>query len=142
MSIWKKEFTLESINNMTKDTASESLGIVITKVGDDFIEGDMPVDKRTRQPRGLLHGGASALLAETLGSLGGFISTKEGYAIVGIEINANHVSGIKDGFVVGRATAVHIGKTTQVWDIRIRDKKADKLVCISRLTLAVIEIKE
>lgn len=142
MSIWNKEFSLELINSMTKDTATQSLGIEITKIGDDYIEGEMPVDNRTKQLRGLLHGGASALLAETLGSLGGYICAKEGYAIVGMEINANHISGVKDGVVVGVATPIHIGRTTQVWDIKIKHKETKKLVCISRLTLAVIEIKE
>ncbi len=142
MSIWKKKFTLESLNLMSKDTAAQSLGIKITKVGDNTIEGIMPVDSRTHQPRGLLHGGASALFAETLGSLGGFIAANEGYAIAGIEINANHISGVTSGEVIGVATAIHIGKTTQVWDIKINHKQTNKAVCVSRLTLAVIDLKK
>lgn len=141
MSIWKKNFTLESLNEMCKNTASESLGIIITKIGDDFIEGEMPVDKRTVQPRGLLHGGASVLLAETLGSIGGAIAVDENHTIVGLEINANHIGGTKEGSVIGRATAIHIGKTTHVWEIKINHRETNKAISISRITLAVIELK-
>lgn len=142
MNIWKKEFSLDSLNKMCKDTAAESLGIIITKVGDNTIEGIMPVDKRTVQPRGLLHGGASVLLAETLGSIGGAIAVKDGYTIAGLEINANHISGISEGNVIGIASAVHIGKTTHVWNIEIKNQKTQKLVCVSRITLAVINLNK
>lgn len=140
MTIWKKDFSLDSLNEMCKNTAVESLGIRITKVGNNTIEGEMPVDKRTQQVRGLLHGGASVLLAETLGSIGGAISTKEGYTIVGLEINANHIGGTSRGTVVGVATAVHIGLTTQVWDIKINHKETKKAICVSRITLAVMAL--
>ena len=142
MSIWNKDYTLDSINSMCKDTAVENLGIIITKVGENTIEGEMPVDKRTHQPRGLLHGGASALLVETLGSIGGYIAAPQGYAIAGIEVNANHVGGISSGFVLGIATAVHVGKTTQVWEVKINEKGTNRTICVGRLTLSVIEIKE
>jgi 1,4-dihydroxy-2-naphthoyl-CoA hydrolase len=140
LSIWKKEFSLDLLNSMCVDTAAQSLGIKITNFGDNFIEGSMPVDKRTCQPRGLLHGGASVLFAETLGSIGGFFAAKKGFAIVGIEVNANHIAGIEKGYVVGIAKAVHIGRTTQVWDIKINEKGSNKAICVSRLTLAVIAV--
>lgn len=142
MSIWKKEFSLESINAMSKDTAAESLGITITNVGNDYIEGEMPVDKRTHQVRGLLHGGSSVLFAETLGSIGGALAVDDNHTIVGLEINANHIGGVSDGNVVGIARPIHIGKTTQVWEIRINHKQTNKAVCISRITLAVIDLKK
>lgn len=140
MKIWKKEFTIDSINSMTKNTAVENLGIVITKVTNDSVYGEMPVDNRTCQVRGLLHGGASALFVETLGSIGGALCVKEGFTIAGIEINANHIGGISDGFVIGVAKAVHLGKTTQVWDIKINEKGTNRAICVGRLTLAVIDL--
>lgn len=142
MSIWKKTFTIESLNDKCKNTAIEILGIKITKVDDNTLEGEMPVDSRTHQVHGILHGGASVLFAETLGSIAGIIASKVGYTAVGLDINANHLRGISKGLVVGIASAIHIGRTTQVWDIKIKDKETDKLICISRLTLAVIEDKE
>jgi 1,4-dihydroxy-2-naphthoyl-CoA hydrolase len=142
MSIWKKEFTLDGLNEMTKDTAVENLGITITKIGENSIEGEMPVDFRTCQVRKLLHGGASALLVETLGSIGGAMAAKQGYTIAGIEINANHVGGISSGYVVGIATAVHIGKTTHVWDVKIHEKGTNRAICVGRLTLAVINLNK
>lgn len=142
MSIWKKEFTLDSINEMTKETAVENLGIKITKIGENTIEGEMPVDSRTCQVRRLLHGGSSALLVETLGSIGGALAVSEGYTIAGIEVNANHLGGISTGYVVGVATAVHIGKTTHVWDVKISEKETNRSICVGRLTLAVINLKQ
>jgi uncharacterized protein (TIGR00369 family) len=127
---------------MSKDTAAESLGIVITNIGENTIVGEMPVDKRTCQVRGLLHGGSSVLFAETLGSIGGALAVEEGYTIVGLEINANHIGGVANGEVVGIATPIHIGKTTQVWEIRINHKQTNKAVCISRITLAVIDLNK
>lgn len=120
---------------------AEHLGMEFTEVGEDFIKGCMPVDTRTRQPYGLLHGGASAALAETLGSLGAaFVVDRSKYNTVGLEINANHVRGVREGYVTGIARPLHIGKTTQVWEIRITDER-DKLVCVSRLTVAIIPIQ-
>lgn len=126
-----------ALNALSRGTAAEALGIEIIELGEDFLRGRMPVDARTRQPYGLLHGGASVLLAETLGSLGGALSVGEDQRVVGIEINANHLRAAKDGHVVGTARAVHLGRSTQVWEIRVEDA-AGKLVCISRLTLAVV----
>jgi uncharacterized protein (TIGR00369 family) len=135
--IFRSGATLEDLNALSKDTAMEPLGIVFTELGPDFLRGTMPVDARTRQPYGLLHGGASVLLAETLGSSAGGLCAPEGKGVVGIEINANHVRGVREGLVTGTARPVHIGASTQVWEIRIEDE-AGRLVCISRLTLAVV----
>ena len=126
---------------MSRGTAMEPLGIVFTEIGPDFLRATMPVDARTKQPYGLLHGGASVLLAETLGSSAGMWSTREGDGVVGIEINANHLRGVRDGLVTGTARPLHVGRQTHVWEIRIEDER-DRLVCISRLTLAVIDLGE
>ncbi|UNK51147.1 hotdog fold thioesterase [Lysobacter sp. S4-A87] len=115
----------------------EPLGIVFTEIGHDFVRGTMPVDERTRQPYGLLHGGASVLLAETLGSSAGNLCVGSDEVCVGIEINANHLRAAREGVVTGTARPIHIGARTQVWDIRIEDERG-RLVCISRLTLAVV----
>lgn len=120
---------------------SEALGIRFTKVGDDFLEAVMPVDARTKQPYGLLHGGASVALAETLGSVGSALAASDDRVrCVGLEINANHVRSVTDGEVTGRATPLHVGKSTQVWDIRITTPKGE-LVCVSRLTIAVVPLR-
>ena len=137
MPIWKKSVTLEQLNARNPGTLNESLGIRLTDVGDDYLRGTMPVDARTHQPYGLLHGGASVLLAETLGSSAGGLCAPEGKGVVGIEINANHLRGVRDGHVTGTARPLHVGASTQVWEIRIEDQ-AGRLVCISRLTLAVV----
>ena len=136
-SPFRREASVERLNQLSRGTAMEPLGIVFTEVGHDFVRGSMPVDERTRQPYGLLHGGASVLLAETLGSSAGNLCVPEGKVCVGIEINANHVRAARDGVVTGTARPVHVGGRTQVWEIRIEDA-AGELVCISRLTLAVI----
>jgi len=138
MSLWKQEISLERINAMFRDTLGETIGIRVSEVGDDFVRGTMPVDARTRQPYGLLHGGASVALAETLGSLAAMLTLDPASeAAVGLDINANHVRGVKSGSVTGTARPLHLGRSTQVWEIRIADEN-DKLVCIARLTLAVI----
>lgn len=129
--------SLEALNALSRGTAIESLGIEFTRIGADFLCATMPVDARTRQPYGLLHGGASVLLAETLGSTGGNLRVQPGERCVGIEINANHVRSVRDGVVTGTARALHVGRSTQVWEIRIEDDAGD-LVCVSRLTLAVV----
>lgn len=134
---FRRSTTLEELNGLSRDTAIEALGIVFTEVGPDFLRATMPVDTRTRQPYGLLHGGASVVLAETLGSSAGMLCVEAGQAVVGLEINANHLRAARDGHVIGTARPVHIGRSTQVWDIRI-ETPAGKLVCMSRLTLAVI----
>ncbi|WP_368563051.1 hotdog fold thioesterase [Pseudoxanthomonas sp. UTMC 1351] len=130
---------LAAVNAYAKDSLVGHLGIVITEAGDDWLRGTMPVDARTRQPFGLLHGGASVALAETLGSMAGGLcvdSAKE--QVVGLEINANHLRAVREGVVTGTARALHIGRSTQVWEIRI-ENEAGKPVCISRLTLAVVQ---
>ena len=131
--------TLEEINAINQNTLAKPLGITITEVGDDFVEGTMPVDKRTHQPHGVLHGGASVALAETLGSVASSLTVDPTqYRCVGIEINANHLRPVASGIVTGRATPLHLGRTTQVWEIRIVSEEG-KLVCISRLTIAVLK---
>ncbi|HEU0306862.1 MAG TPA: hotdog fold thioesterase [Lysobacter sp.] len=135
--LFRSGVTLADLNALSKGTAMEPLGIVFTELGPDFLRGTMPVDARTRQPYGLLHGGASVLLAETLGSSAGGLCAPEGKGVVGIEINANHLRGVRDGLVTGTARPLHVGASTQVWEIRIEDQ-AGRLVCVSRLTLAVV----
>ncbi|GHA86833.1 hotdog fold thioesterase [Cognatilysobacter bugurensis] len=130
--------TLEALNALSRGTAIETLGIVFTELGPDFLRGTMPVDARTQQPYGLLHGGASVLLAETLGSTAGNLCTAPGRRCVGLEINANHLRAVREGTVTGTARPLHVGARTQVWEIRIEDARG-KPVCVSRLTLAVID---
>lgn len=129
--------SLDDLNALSRDTAMAPLGIVFTEIGPDFVRATMPVDARTRQPYGLLHGGASVLLAETLGSTAGNLCVEPGELCVGIEINANHLNAVRDGQVTGTARPLHVGRRTQVWEIRIEDDLG-RLVCVSRLTLAVI----
>ncbi len=141
MPIWTRPFTLDQLTSSNQRTALNSLGIEFTEVGDDFIRARMPVDERTRQPFGLLHGGASVLLAETLGSVGANYCVKgENQAAVGLEINANHLRAVSSGWVTGTARPIHIGGSTQVWEIRIENDQG-KMVCISRITMAVITNK-
>ena len=129
--------TLDDLNALSDGTAMIPLGIRFTEIGPDFLRATMPVDERTRQPYGLLHGGASVLLAETLGSTAGNLCVPDDRICVGIEINANHVRGVRDGHVTGTARPLHVGATTHVWDIRIEDARG-RLACVSRLTLAVV----
>lgn len=135
--VFRRPSSLEQLNASSRNTAMEPLGIVFTEIGPDYLRATMPVDARTHQPYGLLHGGASVLLAETLGSSAGMMAVDEGQGVVGIEINANHLRGVRTGTVTGTARPLHIGARTQVWEIRIEDESA-RLVCISRLTVAVI----
>ena len=135
--MFRPEFTLDTLNAWSEGTLMQPLGILFTEIGPDCLRGTMPVDARTRQPYGLLHGGASVALAETLGSTAGMICVAEGEGVVGIEINANHLSGVREGVVTGTARPLHVGRSTQVWEIRI-EGEAGQLVCVSRLTLAVI----
>jgi uncharacterized protein (TIGR00369 family) len=128
---------VDELNALSRDTAIVALGIVFTEVGPDFLRATMPVDARTRQPYGLLHGGASVALAETLGSSAGNLCVGNEAMVVGIEINANHLAAVREGLVTGTARPLHVGRSTQVWEIRIEDA-AGRLVCISRLTLAVV----
>ena len=141
MAIWFGNPTLELLNRRGKGTMIEYAGIVITEMGEDYLEGTMPVDHRTVQPHGILHGGASVTLAETLGSLAAnhVVDQQKKYC-VGLEINANHIRSIRKGVVKGKAFPVHIGNSTQVWSIEIKDEE-ERLVCISRITMAVLDIR-
>ena len=137
MSIWKQTTDLDRINAWNHGSLVEHLGMRITEVGEDYVRGTMPVDARTKQPFGLLHGGASVALAESLGSLAGTLCLETSEMAVGLDINANHVRAVTEGIVTGTARALHLGRNTQVWEIRIEDERG-KLVCISRLTLAIL----
>ncbi|MBP3984028.1 hotdog fold thioesterase [Pseudoxanthomonas helianthi] len=133
-----KPIDIAEANAVRQDTLIEHLGIVITEAGDDWLRATMPVDARTKQPFGLLHGGASVVLAETLGSMaGGYCVDAATQMVVGLEINANHLRAVREGTVTGTARALHVGRSTQVWEIRIEDE-AGRPVCVSRLTLAVV----
>lgn len=138
--MWKRQTTLEALNQLSKGTMMEHIDIVFTQIGPDFLEATMPVDRRTAQTFGLLHGGASVVLAETIGSVAGYLCTEGDKLVVGIEINANHVRSARQGRVRGVCKAIHLGRSQQVWDIRIYDE-ADKLCCISRLTTSVLDKK-
>ncbi|RPE80056.1 hotdog fold thioesterase [Vulcaniibacterium tengchongense] len=135
--LFRPGVSLDDLNALSRGTAMEPLGIVFTELGPDYLRATMPVDARTRQPYGLLHGGASVLLAETLGSSAGGLCVGEGQGVVGIEINANHLRGVREGVVTGTARPLHVGRSTQVWEIRIEDERG-RPVCVSRLTLAVV----
>lgn len=132
-------YSLQYLNNLSKGNMGEHVGIEFTAITADSLSAKMPVDHRTKQPFGLLHGGASVVLAETLGSVASYccIDPDKQYC-VGLEINANHVRAARNGYVFGTASPLHIGKKTQVWEIRITNE-AEKLVCISRITIAVID---
>ncbi|MDF9797424.1 1,4-dihydroxy-2-naphthoyl-CoA hydrolase [Catalinimonas alkaloidigena] len=131
--------SLASINALGKGNMCEHLDIEITDVSDKSLSGKMPVDHRTKQPMGLLHGGASVVLAETLGSIASSLCiNQEKQFCVGLEINANHIKAVKEGYVYGKAKAIHIGRKTHIWEVRIVDEQ-EKLICISRLTVAVLD---
>jgi len=138
MSIWKQDPDLARINAWSANTMMETLDIRINAIGEDWLQGTMPVDHRTHQPYGLLHGGASVVLAETLGSTAAMLTLDpEKELAVGLDINANHIRGVRSGTVTGTAKALHLGRTTQVWEIRIESEQG-ALVCVSRLTMAVV----
>ncbi|GAB2495682.1 hotdog fold thioesterase [Algoriphagus taiwanensis] len=133
--------SLDHLNQTSRNTLVQHLGIVFTAVGEDYLEATMPVDARTKQPMGLLHGGANVVLAETLGSLASSLTIDlSKKACVGLEVNANHLRSVREGLVKGIAKPIHLGRSTQVWEIRILDEK-DKLCCISRLTMAILDKK-
>ncbi|GLT18729.1 esterase [Vibrio zhanjiangensis] len=136
MTIWKKPFDLDSLNATSENTLMRHLDIVYTQFGDNFIEATMPVCHFTHQPLGMLHGGASVALAETLGSMAANMCVNGDSYCVGLDINANHVRSMREGNVTGRAEPLHLGVSTQVWQIDIRDDR-ERLVCTSRLTIAV-----
>lgn len=136
--IWLREYTLEELNGRPKGHIGDLLGIEFTGIGPDFLSARMPVNEKTRQPYGILHGGASVVLAESLGSMASnMIIDSEKYIGVGLEVNANHLRPVKSGFVSGICKPVHIGGKTHVWDIRHYDDRG-KMNCISRLTVAIV----
>ena len=139
MGIFKSKATPESLNDFSKGTLGEHLGMRFTAVGEDFLEATMPVESRTHQPMGLLHGGASVALAETLGSGAATLCVDaEKQFCVGLEINANHLKGVRSGLVKGTTRPIHIGKKTQVWEIKIVNEQ-NEMVCVSRITIAVLD---
>lgn len=139
MTLWTTQSTLAQLKERSKDTLIEHLGIEFMEIGDDYLKAKMPVDYRTKQPAGLLHGGASVVLAETLGSVAaGLCINGEKKRVVGLDVNANHIRAVTDGWVIGIAKPIHIGNTTQIWEIKIYDEQ-DNLICISRLTVANID---
>ncbi|EQC43281.1 PaaI family thioesterase [Bacteriovorax sp. Seq25_V] len=142
MNIWFKEnLDLDAINKFNKNTLVEHLEISITAIDENSLTGTMPVKPTTHQPFGVLHGGASCVLAESLGSIASNLCVdNKTHFCVGLEINANHVRPVSSGLVTGKASIIHLGKTTHIWDIKITNEEG-KLVCISRLTMAVVEKK-
>src|SRR5688572_10921838 len=143
MRIWfNKEVTVDDIKDLGKGTMGEYIGIEWVQIGDNCVKAKMPVDHRTQQPYGLLHGGASCVLSETVGSIASALVVDHSkFVCVGLEINANHVRSARQGYVTGVATALHLGGSTHVWDVKIYDEQ-QKLVCVSRLTVDVIPRKE
>jgi len=136
--IWKNKFTIDQLNQLSQNTMVSTLGINFTKIGDNFILATMPVDHRTVRPMGILHGGASVALAETMGSVASVVATEMGaYKVVGIEVNANHLKSVASGHVEGRVTPVRLGRKLHVWNIEIRDGEGH-LVCVSSLTVMLI----
>lgn len=141
MNIWEKTFTLETLNSQSVQTMIDFLDIKFTKIGKNYLEASMPINGIVKQPFGVLHGGASCILAETVASVAAnqVKSLANDGRFVGIEINANHIHSVKNGVLLARATPFHIGKTTQVWGISIKDARDARLICIARLTLAYIK---
>jgi uncharacterized protein (TIGR00369 family) len=137
MSIWKQPLSVELLTQVHVDTAVAHLGIQFLEVGDEFIRARVPVDTRTRQPMGLLHGGVSVVLAETLGSCGAAYAAPSGHRAVGLDINANHLRSATSGWVTGRCEPIHVGRTTQVWKIDLHND-AGELTCVSRITMAIL----
>jgi 1,4-dihydroxy-2-naphthoyl-CoA hydrolase len=138
MSIWAKSFTIDQLNHFADYSIEEHLGIKVVESGNDFLKATMPVDKRTRQPFGLLHGGASVVLAETLGSIASYLALPgENQIGVGIEVNANHIRSVSEGEVTGVVKPIRLGNRIHVWEIKIFNNR-EELVCISRLTVAVV----
>jgi 1,4-dihydroxy-2-naphthoyl-CoA hydrolase len=139
MAIWFRDYTLQELNQIMADTLISHVGIEFVEIDDDFLCARMPVDQRTRQPMGILHGGASVVLAETLGSAASNLAVnRDEFYAVGLEINANHVRSVASGYVIGTARPLHLGKTTQVWEMQIRDEDGN-LVCVSRMTNVVLK---
>ena len=137
MPIWKQALSIEHLQRVSENTAVSHLGIEFLEVGDDWLSARVPVNRQTCQPYGLLHGGVSVVLAETLGSVGAAFAVPEGTQVVGLDVNANHLRGVSEGWVTGVARAVHLGRSTQVWQIDLNDE-AGRKVCVARLTMAVL----
>lgn len=137
MAIWQKPISLERLVQANQNSAVTRLGIEFVEIGDDFLRGRVPVDERTTQPFGLLHGGVSVVLAETLGSTGAYYSSPEGHGAVGLDINANHLRSARDGWVTGTARPVYRGRSIQVWQIDMTNE-AGELTCVSRLTMSML----
>ncbi|WP_425635746.1 hotdog fold thioesterase [Algoriphagus yeomjeoni] len=139
--VFSQKPSLNQINQNGKNTMTDHLGIVFTEVGDDYLSATMPVDERTKQPIGLLHGGANVVLAETLGSVAASLTIDlQKQICVGLEINANHLKGVRSGLVTGITKPIHIGKSTQIWEIKITNEQG-QLCCISRITMAILDKK-
>ena len=142
MVIWhKKDLTLQDFEGLGRNTMGDHIGIRFSELGENYLKATMPVDERTKQPYGLLHGGASVALAETLGSVASaLVIDTDNFICVGQEINANHIRGVRSGYVTGITHPIHLGASSHVWEIKIYDE-AEKLVCISRLTVAILKMK-
>ena len=139
MTIWIAQFDLQGLNRMHTGTAADHLGIEFTDFGEDWLEARMPVDRRTRQPFGILHGGASVLLAETVGSAASNLCVDpETYRAIGLDLNANHVRTVREGYVYAKATPIHLGRSTHVWQVMIADG-AQRLACVTRITMSILE---
>jgi len=138
-SIWKKKFIIADMNQFRKESIVGHLDIEFLEKGEDFLSATMPVDRTTMQPMGILHGGASVVLAETLGSSASYMTLDDAHYSVGLEVKANHLKSVSEGLVTGTAKPIHLGRTTQVWDISIENEKKE-LICISRLTMAVLKV--
>jgi len=136
-AIWKQAISYDALNAVSANTAVTHLGIEFIEAGDDFMRARLPVDARTRQPMGLLHGGVSVVLAETLGSTAAAFASPAGTRVVGLDINANHLRAVREGWVTGTVKPVHIGRTTHVWHIDIHNEQG-QLVCVSRITMAIL----
>jgi uncharacterized protein (TIGR00369 family) len=136
-AIWTQPISVETLTEIHRETSPAHLGMEFIEVGDDFIRGRVPVDPRTRQPYGILHGGVSVVLAETLGSCGAAYSCPPGHRAVGLDINANHLRSATEGWVTGTARPIHLGRTTQVWQIDLVDDRG-RPTCVSRLTMAIL----
>ena len=139
-AIWKQAASVEILTRIHVETTVAHLGIEFLEVGDDFIRARVPVDSRTRQPAGILHGGVSVVLAETLGSCGAALASPAGHRAVGLDINANHIRSASEGWVIGVARAIHIGRTTHVWQIDLTNEQG-QLTCVSRITMAILALR-
>ena len=137
MKIWKRDINLKNINNKMKDTLAFHLGINITAIEDNLLEGEMLVRDFLKQPYGIVHGGASVVLAETLGSLASNLCIEDNLSTVGLDINANHIRAVTEGLIIGKTIPIHIGRSTHVWEIKLFNN--NKLTCISRLTMAILK---